>query len=68
MLTVIIGACAFVVIGSAISEGNWGTAVISAIILLILIAMAADDRKNTNAWYNMRDYWADGGSDRRHYR
>ena len=68
MLTVIIGCCAFVVIGAAVSEGNWGTAVISAIILLILIAMAADDRKNTKAWFNMRDYWSDGGPDRRRRR
>ena len=68
MLTVIIGGCAFVVIGAAISEGNWGTAVIAGIILLVLIAMAADDRKSTKAWYNMRDYWADGGPDRRRRR
>lgn len=65
MLTVFIGVCALVWIGCSMSNGQWGTAALGAIILVVLIAMAADDRKNTRAWTNMRDYWAEGGPRRK---
>lgn len=65
MLTVFIGVCAFVWIFCSASNGQWGTAVLGVVILLLLIGMAAGDRKDTKAWLNMRDYWADGGPDRK---
>lgn len=61
MLTIFIGVCALVVIIACVNNGEWGAAVITVVITLILIAMAADDRKNTKAWLNFRDYWANGG-------
>ena len=68
MLTVFIGVCAFVVIGAALSEGEIAVVVFAVIALVVLIAMAADDRKDTKAIFNFRDYWADGGDDRRRRR
>ena len=65
MLTVFIGICAFVWLMCSASEGAWGTFVIGAVILVLLIGMAAGDRKNTRAFLNMRDYWAEGGPDRK---
>ena len=61
MLTVFIGVCAFVWLYCSAGNGQWGTFAIGAVILVVLIFMASDDRKNTKAWTNMRDYWADGG-------
>lgn len=61
MLTVIIGGCALVVIIACVNNGEWGAAGVALVVTLLLIAMAASDRKDTKAWLNLRDYWANGG-------
>jgi len=68
MLTVFIGVCAFVWLYCSAGNGEWGTFAIGAVILVVLILMAAGDRKDTKAWMNMRDYWADGGPNNRRRR
>lgn len=65
MLTIFIGVCALVWLVCSARNGEWGTFAIGAVILVLLIFMASDDRKNTKAWTNIRDYWADGGPGRR---
>ena len=65
MLTIFIGVCAFVWIFCSASNGQWGTAALGAVILLLLIFLAGEDRKNTKAFTNVRDYWADGGPDKK---
>ena len=65
MLTMFIGVCAFVWLYCSAANGEWGTFAIGAVILVVLILMAAGDRKDTKAWMNMRDYWAEGGPRRK---
>ena len=64
MMTLIIGVLAFVAIGAAVNNGEWGPAVLGIVILLVLIGMSAGERKTNRAWLNCRDYWAEGGPDR----
>ena len=65
MLTVIIGIIAFVAIGAAVSNGEWGSVLLGIGIVIVLIMMADGDRKDTKAWMNARDYWANGGPNKR---
>ena len=64
MIMAFAGICAFVWLFCSASDGEWGTFLIGAVIIVLVIGMAAGDRKDVKAWYNMRDYWADGGPDR----
>jgi len=61
VLTVLIGMIAFVALVGCASDGDWSSFWIGAVILVVLILMAAGDRKDTRAYLNFRDYWADGG-------
>ena len=61
----IVGILAFIVIVGALGDGRWDVVGFTVVIAAILLLMAAGDRKDTKAWLNARDYWADGGPDRR---
>ena len=65
MLTVLIGLVAFVAISAAAENGEWGSVVLGIVIVLVLIGMSAGERKDWKAYRNRRDYWADGGPNRR---
>ena len=65
MLTILIGGLFLFVLYITASNGEWGPFVLCLVILLALIGMAAGERKDVRAWRNCRDYWADGGPDRR---
>ena len=67
MLTIAIGVIAYVAISAAIGNGEIGAAILGIVIVLVLIGMAAGERKDARAWRNRRDYWADGGPDRRRW-
>ena len=64
MLTVIIGFLAFMVIFVAVSEGEWGTVGVAAVIVLLLMLASSCERKEWRAYSNFVDYWSRGG-DRR---
>ena len=49
-----IGVLGFVCIGAAFSEGQTGAAI-----------LGHEERKDTKAWRNCRDYWAAGGPEKR---
>ncbi len=65
MLTIIIGVIAFAAIYPAAANGEWGSVAVGAVILLILMLMSHEERKDTKAFMNFRDYWAEGGPDRK---
>ena len=54
----------FVCIGAAFSEGQTGAAITGIVVVLLLLTMGHEERKDTKAWKNRRDYWAAGGPDR----
>ena len=64
MLTVAIGFIAFVCLMTGISNGAWLEVGIVVVAVLLLMCMAHNDRQETKAYINFRDYWADGGPDR----
>lgn len=41
------------------NNGEWGSAAVVMVILLLITFMAGEERKDTRAWRNRRDYWAD---------
>ena len=61
MLTIGIGAFALFLLYVTIGNGEWGSAALVVVITLILIALAAEDRRDTKAWANRQRYWANGG-------
>ena len=65
MIRIVICLMALVVIIPSVSNGEWGTAGLAAVIAVFLLLMGASERKDTQAWANWRDYWAKGGPDRR---
>lgn len=65
MLRVIIAGLAFVVIFPALNNGEFGVAALAAVIAVVLLMMGSSERKDTKAWQNCRDYWAEGGPERR---
>lgn len=64
MIAVMIIIIAVVVISACASNGEWGPAILTAVIGLVLLMMGAGERKDTRAWINRRNYWASGGPDR----
>lgn len=64
MIAVLIIIIAVVVISACASNGEWGPAILTAVIGLVLLMMGAGERKDTRAWINRRNYWASGGPDR----
>lgn len=38
---------------------------LAAVVGFVLVCLIENDRRNAEAWYNWRDYWAEGGPDRR---
>lgn len=65
MLRALIVILALVVVIPSVSNGEWGAAGLAVVIAVVLLAMGASERKDTKAWMNCRDYWADGGPERR---
>ena len=65
MLTIIIGVIAFVAIFPAFSNGEFGSVAIGAVILILLMMTSREERKDTKAYMNCRDYWADEDRSRR---
>ena len=65
MFRVIIIGLALVVIFPALNNGELGTAAVAAVIAVVLLLMGASERKDAQAWVNWRDYWAEGGPERR---
>lgn len=45
-------------------NGEWGSVAVGAVIVIILAMVVAGERKNTRAWWNCREYWANGGPER----
>lgn len=41
------------------NNGEWGPAAVVMVILLLITIMAGEERKDTRAWRNRRDYWAE---------
>ena len=56
---------AIIVIIPSVSNGQWGAAGIAAVIAVVLLMMGSEERKDTKAWQNCRDYWAEGGPNRK---
>ena len=65
MLTIGIGLIAFVVLYCTAANGEWLSFGIAVAILLFLMMCSSQERKDTKAYFNCRDYWADGGPDKR---
>jgi len=65
MLTAFVVICGFVWLYCSAANGEWGTFAIGAVIAVVIIGMIAGDRKDMRAFFNFRDYWADGGPRRR---
>ena len=59
MLTILIGLLALFLIYMSVSSGEWICLAVVVVGTLLLIAMAACDRKTTKAVNNMIDYWAE---------
>ena len=68
MLTIIIGVIGFVVIGAGVSNGEWGVVALAAVVLLFLMCASSEERKDVKAWRNCRDYWYEGGPERKRER
>lgn len=60
MITILILLGAFLIYMS-IAEAQCGILIAVIVIGLLLIGAAGSERKNYEAWRNMRDYWAEGG-------
>ena len=65
MLTVAIGVIAFVVLGVAISNENWGVVGFVVVVTLFLIIMSFQERQEGKADTNWTEYWAKGGPNRK---
>lgn len=65
MLRALIVILALVVVIPAASNGEWGAAGIAVVIAVVLLAMGASERRDAKAWMNYRNYWAEGGPERR---
>ena len=65
MLTIGIGLLALFLIYMGVDHGEWVCVGLVVVVTLLLIAMAHNDRQETKAYLNFRDYWADGGPDRK---
>ena len=61
LLTVIIGVLYVAVIIPCISNGKWLGAGIATAILLFLMLCSAEEREDRKAYFNWRNYWANGG-------
>ena len=48
----------------AIGSGNTGVTVFILVLAGILFLCAHENRKSIRAWYNRREYWANGGPER----
>lgn len=58
MLTIAIGIIFFVLLYASAGNGEWGAFVLWVVILVVLIGMAAGERKDAKAYHNWADYWA----------
>ena len=45
----------------ASGNGEWGSVVVGAVIVILLIALRMASIGNARAYNNFRDYWKDGG-------
>ena len=59
-LCILFGVAIYVAIG----EGATGPAILGVVIILVILLGASSVRKDTKAWANRRDYWANGGPKR----
>lgn len=60
----LIGIFSIVTLIAVLNE-SWGAAVVSGLIVLALLFMLSENKKDMQAYWNMRDYWAKGGSNGR---
>lgn len=65
MIVAVIIFVALIIIIPAADNGQWGVVLLFAGIAAVLLLMGASERKDTRAWINRRNYWADGGPDRK---
>lgn len=65
MFRVIIIGLVLVAIFPAMNNGEFGTAAVAAVIAVVLLLMGTSERKDAQVWANWRDYWAEGGPERR---
>lgn len=47
------------------NDGEWGPAAVTIVIVLAVVLMLSEGKKDREAWMNARDYWYRGGPDRR---
>ena len=65
MLTLIIGILFLVVVIPSAANGQWGSVAVAVVILLFLMACSSEERNDAKAYMNFRDYWAEGGPERK---
>lgn len=47
------------------NDGEWGPAAVTVVIVLAIVLMLSEGKKDREAMMNARDYWYRGGPDRR---
>lgn len=57
-----VGLILFLLIG--IVSGSWGPAAVVGVVVGVVCFMVQEDGKDMRAYYNARDYWANGGPER----
>lgn len=60
MLTILASGLLLFLLYITGANGEWGPFGLCLVILLIVLGLAAGERKDVRAWHNWRDYWADG--------
>ena len=61
MILLGIGFILFVAGYAAAGNGEWAVVGLAVVIFLVIALMASIEKRDTRAWNNRQQYWADGG-------
>ena len=61
LLCFVFGVAAY----AAACEGEWGAVVMGVLVIFSVLMIKSVSVRETKAWNNYHDYWAEGGPDRR---
>ena len=62
LIIIVFGLIMLWITGSA---GDWGPFALCLIIMLALLGMGSAERKDAKAYINCRNYWLNGGPDKK---
>ena len=65
MITGILTGLFLIAIYCSAGNGEWGSAAVGVVIVVLLLALGSAGRSVNRAYGNFVDYWSEGGPDRK---